>query len=544
MTRIISENTTWKTGSVISLSEDVEIAPDVTLTIQEGVLINANNFNFRVYGSLVADGEDENKIVFNDAGLLFGADHTTPGYIFIDNVNFFNGSFLRPTGYASYGSFDVTNSKFTGTTGFYIWYPEKPSVFQSNIFDSTSGLSIGTHQEGEIKILNNLFFNQKTPYAVESWANYNNGIFVEGNSFLDTGKIVLALKSGYSDAAIDASDNYFGVNDNDIINEMILDRNDSLQYPGYIATSFISEPHPNTPSKPEPALKIDDLSQTQVGRNGMIVTLDSVQVNDRGNGYTDYVFEYTETNPTSVRLSQETFVLYMADGTVEKQYGFFNYVYPGESTTGVFSVTIENAKEPAILEYDQDNFFSESPILGSAQWGFNGDLVSKPEPELINNTEDGSNIQLVNIGQDGGLYSADILVDGTDLVTAEEAQLYRSYYGAMGRMPDKGGYDWWLGEIQAGRHTLESMAGGFIWSDEFKGYADTDDNGSISNGELISHMYNGVFGREPDEGGYNWWVEQLDSGAKTQAGAFIEMTQSNEFVEITLIAVADFEFTS
>ena len=112
----------------------------------------------------------------------------------------------------------------------------------------------------------------------------------------------------------------------------------------------------------------------------------------------------------------------------------------------------------------------------------------------------------------------------------------------MGRLPDEGGYNWWLGEIQAGRHTLESMAAGFVDSSEFKSLADTDSSGVISNQEFILHMYNGVFGRDPDAEGLAWWVGQLDTQAKTQPDAFISMTQSNEYVELTVETVADMMF--
>lgn len=146
------------------------------------------------------------------------------------------------------------------------------------------------------------------------------------------------------------------------------------------------------------------------------------------------------------------------------------------------------------------------------------------------------------LDDDEFLWDARIQSPTAGLLEAEQAQLYRAYYGAMGRLPDRGGYQWWLNEIREGRHTLESMAAGFIRSPEFRGYADTDLDGSISNAELITHMYLNVFGRPPDAEGFAWWVGQLDSGAKTQARAFILMTQSNEYVKGTLEAVAAFAF--
>ena len=146
------------------------------------------------------------------------------------------------------------------------------------------------------------------------------------------------------------------------------------------------------------------------------------------------------------------------------------------------------------------------------------------------------------IDTDGNLWDSSIDVgDGTSILPAA-AQTYRSYFGALGRLPDEGGYNWWLGEIEAGRHTLNSMAAGFIDSSEFKALSDSDNSGEISNEEFILHMYNGVFGRDPDAGGLAWWVGQLDTEAKTQPDAFISMTQSNEYVELTVGTVADMMF--
>ena len=146
------------------------------------------------------------------------------------------------------------------------------------------------------------------------------------------------------------------------------------------------------------------------------------------------------------------------------------------------------------------------------------------------------------IDADGNFWDSTIDVgDGTSILPAA-AQTYRSYFGALGRLPDEGGYNWWLGEIEAGRHTLNSMAAGFIDSSEFKALSDSDNSGEISNEEFILHMYNGVFGRDPDVGGLAWWVGQLDTEAKTQPDAFISMTQSNEYVELTVGTVADMMF--
>ena len=162
--------------------------------------------------------------------------------------------------------------------------------------------------------------------------------------------------------------------------------------------------------------------------------------------------------------------------------------------------------------------------------------------ELVQEVDSDIGLYPEIIDDDGNLWDSIISVGNGTIIEADESQLYRSYYGALGRLPDEEGFNWWLNEIREGRHDLNSMAAGFINSDEFISLADADGSSSISNEELINHIYSSVFGREPDQSGFDYWIEVLDSGEKTQSGAFIDMTQSNEYVGITLATVSSFEF--
>jgi hypothetical protein len=143
---------------------------------------------------------------------------------------------------------------------------------------------------------------------------------------------------------------------------------------------------------------------------------------------------------------------------------------------------------------------------------------------------------------DDDLYYGDAMIGlpNGDTVSAAQAQLFRFYYGAMRRMPDDTGYAWWLHQIQQGYHDLRSVSACFIASPEFLGCLNAPDLSSIPNDVFLTYMYQGVFGREPDEGGYNWWLNQLQSGLSTKVDVFMEMLQSNEYVEETLTEVVDY----
>ena len=126
-----------------------------------------------------------------------------------------------------------------------------------------------------------------------------------------------------------------------------------------------------------------------------------------------------------------------------------------------------------------------------------------------------------------------------DDIAPAEAQLYRLYFGGLGRAPDREGFEWWLDKIENGVYDLLEVSARFVDSPEFRGLADGDADGIVSDPEFLDHMYRNVFGRAPDEDGYAWWLAQLQSDEFTQPLGFAHMVQSDEFVLLTAGTVSD-----
>ncbi len=162
---------------------------------------------------------------------------------------------------------------------------------------------------------------------------------------------------------------------------------------------------------------------------------------------------------------------------------------------------------------------------------------------------EGISAQLADINQQAGLlldaglplYQSAVQGDGFD-IEAQSAQLYRIYYGALGRAPDEAGFTFWSQALQEGTYELEEVAGRFLSSEEFISLADRNNSGNVGAEEFVTHMYENVFAREPDEAGYDWWVDQLYSQAFDQQGAFVNMAQSDEFVLLSAQTVSDYLF--
>ncbi len=85
-------------------------------------------------------------------------------------------------------------------------------------------------------------------------------------------------------------------------------------------------------------------------------------------------------------------------------------------------------------------------------------------------------------------------------------ELYIAYFN---RAPDAVGLNFW-GTAFANGTTLEEIATFFIDQNETRATYPT----SLSNADFATAVYNNVLGRVPDQAGFDFWVNALDSGAQ------------------------------
>jgi hypothetical protein len=85
----------------------------------------------------------------------------------------------------------------------------------------------------------------------------------------------------------------------------------------------------------------------------------------------------------------------------------------------------------------------------------------------------------------------------------------RFYQLCLSRTPDSGGLSWWVNQLVTRQKTGSDVANGFINSPEFVG-------NNVSNADFVKIMYRAFFNREPDIGGYNFWLNSLSSGRPRQ----------------------------
>lgn len=103
-------------------------------------------------------------------------------------------------------------------------------------------------------------------------------------------------------------------------------------------------------------------------------------------------------------------------------------------------------------------------------------------------------------------------------------QAYRIYKAAFDREPDSGGLGYWIAQMDNGMDMVE-VAARFIDSDEFRLIYGTNP----TNGQFLTKVYNNVLDRDPDAGGYAWWIDQLENNPeKTWQKVLADFSESPE----------------
>ncbi len=98
-------------------------------------------------------------------------------------------------------------------------------------------------------------------------------------------------------------------------------------------------------------------------------------------------------------------------------------------------------------------------------------------------------------------------VDG---FSSSEDQVLRAYIAYYGRPADPGGLDFWADRLDSEGGSLTSIIEAFGVSQEYD-----DRFGNLTNTELVTNLYQQLFGREPDDAGRDFYVSSLDAGTRT-----------------------------
>ena len=108
-------------------------------------------------------------------------------------------------------------------------------------------------------------------------------------------------------------------------------------------------------------------------------------------------------------------------------------------------------------------------------------------------------------------------------INGNAGQVYRLYQAAFNRTPDKGGLGDWIYGMDHGMSLLDVSAG-FIGSNEFK----TVYGQNPTDSEVVTRFYENVLHRAPEQAGYDYWMNQLQSNLQTRTQVLTGFSESPE----------------
>lgn len=119
------------------------------------------------------------------------------------------------------------------------------------------------------------------------------------------------------------------------------------------------------------------------------------------------------------------------------------------------------------------------------------------------------------------LHIAEALRDHNSSVKAFVARFYQL---CLGREPDPNGLNYWVGSLIDFTRTGADVAKGFIFSPEFG-------NRAVSDEDYLDILYEAFFNRTAAAGGYNDWLDKLNSGV-SRADVLDGFIFSQEFADL------------
>lgn len=100
----------------------------------------------------------------------------------------------------------------------------------------------------------------------------------------------------------------------------------------------------------------------------------------------------------------------------------------------------------------------------------------------------------------------------------------RCYQVTLDRGPDSNGFAYWKGKLLNGEAVGIEVAYGFLFSPEYT-------NKNKSESAYVKDLYTLFMGRDPEESGYNYWMNQFKEG-KSRLDVFAGFANSQEFYDI------------
>ena len=118
-------------------------------------------------------------------------------------------------------------------------------------------------------------------------------------------------------------------------------------------------------------------------------------------------------------------------------------------------------------------------------------------------------------------------------LNTDSGKMFRLYNAAFARFPDASGLKYWIANFSSGKDDERAVSSSFLASAEFKeSYGE-----NITHETYVQNLYLNVLNRELDQGGYDYWVGNLNNGVEQRHEVLLGFSESDEnkllFTEMT-----------
>ncbi|RZK33424.1 MAG: DUF4214 domain-containing protein, partial [Hymenobacter sp.] len=106
-----------------------------------------------------------------------------------------------------------------------------------------------------------------------------------------------------------------------------------------------------------------------------------------------------------------------------------------------------------------------------------------------------------------------VIVEAGSFIANDAARIvYSFYHSAFGRLPDSGGFEFWVGKLERGELTYRQVSQEFTSSAEWRGHV-----AGLTSGEIVEFVYTNALGRPSDGEGHSFWTSAIDNGMSEAA---------------------------
>ena len=193
--------------------------------------------------------------------------------------------------------------------------------------------------------------------------------------------------------------------------------------------------------------------------------------------------------------------------------------------TGI-DVSANQDNDPEGYEEWRDQFYAAGTAFGEkikysaddiGQFNFSGALE-----DFFTSIVDDSGISLYEYAFESSL------AEGSGSSSTDPNLIGRLYTAAFGRVPDEGGLQYWVNEVNDPLVSYKDVSQNFVNSPEFSAMASPNSSSDV----FATALYQNVFGRAPDSLGLSYWTNQLNSGLQDRADVLIGFADSPENVAL------------